>query len=90
MFPGLSCYQWHEVTHCEGKLILSLSLALSLAAIWGCRKIHAQKTQGKSSSSGQIPSLLDATADQLLTGLEREWFTSSDLVNVSQIWDFVR
>lgn len=84
MFVELSCYRWHEVKQCEGHTVLYLSLALALAVILGCRKIHARKIPGKKPSSRQIPSLLDATADQLMTGLERQWFTSSDLVNVSQ------
>lgn len=62
-----------------------LSFALALAVIWGYRKIRAERKLGKKSSSRQIPSLLDATADQLITGLEREWFTSSDLINVSHV-----
>lgn len=66
--------------------MLYLSLALALALFWGYRKIRAEEKVGQKSSSRQIPSLLDATADQLITGLEREWFTSSDLVNVSQFW----
>lgn len=35
------------------------------------------------STKCQVPSLIDATSDELLSGLEQERFTSLDLVNVS-------
>lgn len=35
------------------------------------------------STKCQVPSLIDATSDELLSGLEQESFTSLDLVNVS-------
>lgn len=35
------------------------------------------------STKCQVPSLIDATSDELLSGLEQELFTSLDLVNVS-------
>ena len=68
--------------------MLYLSLALAIAVIWAYRKILTERKLGERASSRQIPSLLDATADRLITGLEREWFTSSDLVNVSQFMGF--
>ena len=82
--------RWHELKLYEGTIIIFLSLALILAVILACRQLRVQKIDGKKSGSRQIPSLLDATADQLITGLEREWFTSSDLVNVSRFVTFQR
>ena len=37
------------------------------------------------STKCQIPSLIDATSDELLSGLEKGCFTSVDLVNVSRL-----
>lgn len=36
-----------------------------------------------STSKCRIPSLIDATSDELLSGLQRGFFTSLDLVHVS-------
>lgn len=38
------------------------------------------------STKRQIPSLIDATSDELLTGLKDKLFTSLDLVNVSSLF----
>lgn len=40
----------------------------------------------KDSTKCQIPSLLDATSDELFSGLKQELFNSVDLVNVSSIF----
>lgn len=42
----------------------------------------------KDSIKCQIPSLIDATSDELLSGLKQELFNSVDLVNVSSCFFF--
>jgi hypothetical protein len=69
-----------------------LALALALVLFLACRKAYlanagshqiALCVHSKSSSKCQSLSLIDATSDQLMSGLNKKCFTSVDLVNVS-------
>lgn len=66
-------------------------VALALLLFLACRKAHpgfarlhqiALWVHFKRSRKGQIQSLVDATSDQLVSGLNKKIFTSVDSVNV--------
>lgn len=70
--------------------LVAFALLLFLAcrkAYPGVARLHqiARGVGSKRSRTGQIPSLGDATSDQLISGLNQKVFTSVDLVNVGRL-----
>jgi len=60
-------------------LYMTVSLAFAVLITYCRTKLGRLKSLG----THQIPSLINATSDQLNSGLEKKRFTSVDLVNVS-------
>lgn len=48
--------------------------------------VYKEEEELDSTSKFRMPALIDATSDELLSGLQRGFFTSLDLVNVSPLF----